>query len=187
MWQTVSYLTRNQKQKKRTSHRLISCNAYFLLLIGQNKTGRFLLNQNNKLLRSMITIILLLLLLYILINLLPVFCKVILFMNRLLLLFVDVGFISYLLQTFVAYLERRWKWSPAIALFIIFITFTRALAFLLYKSVPIFMIELQELSEQLPALIKDYEEMILSLYESTAFLPEAVHDKMDVFISKMET
>src|SRR5699024_12006942 len=24
-------------------------------------------------------------------------------------------------------------------------------------------------------------------YESTAFLPEAVHDKMDVFISKMET
>src|SRR5699024_1187983 len=80
-----------------------------------------------------------------------------------------------------------WKWSPAIALFIIFITFTSALAFLLYKSVPIFMIELQELSEQLPALIKDYEEMILTLYESTAFLPEAVHDKMDVFISKMET
>src|SRR5699024_6387943 len=80
-----------------------------------------------------------------------------------------------------------WKWSPAIALFIIFITFTSALAFLLYKSVPIFMIELQELSEQLPALIKDYEEMILCLYESRAFLPEAVHDKMDVFISKMET
>src|SRR5699024_12850732 len=96
-------------------------------------------------------------------------------------------FFSYLLQPFVAYLERRWKWSPAIALFIIFITFTSALAFLLYKSVPIFMIELQELSEQLPALIKDYEEMILSLYESTAFLLEAVHDKLDVFISKMET
>src|SRR5699024_11091034 len=51
--------TLNQKQKKQTSHRLISCNAYFLLLIGQNKTGGFFMNQNNKLLRSMITIILL--------------------------------------------------------------------------------------------------------------------------------
>src|SRR5699024_9224387 len=179
MWQTVSYLTRNQKQKKRTSHRLISCNAYFLLLIGQNKTGGFFMNQNNKLLRSMITIILLLLLLYILIKLFPVYSKVIFFMGKLLLPFVAAAFISYLLQPFVAYLERRWKWSPAIALFIIFITFTSALAFLLYKSVPIFMIELQELSEQLPALIKDYEEMILSLYESTAFLPEAVHDTID--------
>src|SRR5699024_12787976 len=29
--------------------------------------------------------------------------------------------------------------------------------------------------------------MIISLYESTAFLPYAVHDNMDVFISKMET
>lgn len=145
------------------------------------------MNQNNKLLRSMITIILLLLLLYILIKLFPVYSKVIFFMGKLLLPFVAAAFISYLLQPFVAYLERRWKWSPAIALFIIFITFTGLITFLLYKSVPIFMIELQELSEQLPALIKDYEDMILSLYESTAFLPEAVHDKMDIFISKMET
>src|SRR5699024_12337574 len=124
------------------------------------------MRQNNKLLRTMITIILLLILLYILVNLFPVYTKVIFFMGKLLLPFVAAAFISYLLQPFVAYLERRWKWSPAIALFIIFITFTSALAFFLYKSVPIFIIELQELSEQLPSLIKDYEKMILSLYES---------------------
>src|SRR5699024_12056776 len=80
-----------------------------------------------------------------------------------------------------------WNWLCALVLFIIFISFTISFAFLLYKSVPIFMIELQELSEHLPALTKDYEEMILTLYESKALLPEAVHDKMDVFISKMET
>src|SRR5699024_11878205 len=86
-WHTVNYLTTNQKQNKRTSHRLLSCNAYFLLLIGQNKTGGFFMNQNNKLLRSMITIILLLLLLYILIKLFPVYSKVIFFMGKLLLPF----------------------------------------------------------------------------------------------------
>src|SRR5699024_11723822 len=114
----------HQKQQKLTALRMNSRNAYFLHLIRQNKTGGFFINQNNKLLRSMITIILLLLLLYILIKLFPVYSKVIFFMGKLLLPFVAAAFISYLLQPFVAYLERRWKWSPAIALFIIFITFT---------------------------------------------------------------
>lgn len=145
------------------------------------------MNQNNRLLRGIILSLLLLVLTYALIKLFPVYSKVLLFIGKLLLPFILAAFISYLLHPLVAYLERRWKWTPAFAMVIIFLLFAGVFAFLMYKSVPIFIRELEELSEQLPELIKDYENMILTLYESTAFLPEAVHDKMDVFINGLET
>src|SRR5699024_8936222 len=36
-------------------------------------------------------------------------------------------------------------------------------------------------------LIRMYEDAVYQIYESTSFLPEAVHDKMDSFVIGLET
>jgi predicted PurR-regulated permease PerM len=51
---------------------------------------------------------------------------------------------------------------------------------------PVFIRELEELSKQLPHLIKLYENMVYNMYVSTSFLPEIVHDKMDQLIFHIE-
>ena len=143
------------------------------------------MKQYNRLIRSVILGLLLLLLTYGLIKLFPVYSKVLIFIGKLLLPFLLAAFISYLIDPLICWTER-WKWPTAFAITVVFISFAGLLTLILYKSVPAFITELEQLSEQLPELIRTYEDMIWMLYESTAFLPEAVHDKMDVFISGME-
>src|SRR5699024_6323927 len=83
--------------KKQTSHRLISCNAYFLLLIGRKTQEGFFLNQNIKLFRIILTINLLLLFYYILLKLFLFNIKVLFFLFKFLFPFVLAAFIIFFL------------------------------------------------------------------------------------------
>ncbi|HLR70240.1 MAG TPA: AI-2E family transporter [Pseudogracilibacillus sp.] len=133
-----------------------------------------------------IAVILIVLLLFLLIKLYPIYKVLFLFIGRLLTPFLVASFISYLLYPIILKLNQ-YKISKGFAVIIIYILFFSAVSFLFYKSFPVFVHQLQDLSEQLPQFVRIYEDIIYSLYESTSFLPEIVHDKMDDLISRIET
>lgn len=123
---------------------------------------------------------------YLLIKLFPIYKILLLFLGRLFLPFIIAAFISYLLYPILLKLHQ-YKISKGLAVLIIYFLFFALVSFTFYKSFPVFVYQLQDLSEQLPQLILIYEDIIYALYESTSFLPEIVHDKMDDLIMNIET
>lgn len=73
-----------------------------------------------------------------------------------------------------------------LAILLIYLLFFGGVAYLVYLGYPRVVHQVRDLNEQLPQLISIYEETIFKLYESTSFLPEAVHDKLDELISRIE-
>src|SRR5690625_2250293 len=111
---------------------------------------------------------------------------ILIFMSRILLPFIVAAFISYLLHPIILKLHEM-NMNKAIAVSVIYIVFFIVASLTMYKTFPVFVRQLQELNEQLPQLIVIYENLIYSIYESTSFLPEVVHDKIADFIMKIET
>ena len=107
------------------------------------------------------------------------------FIGRILTPFIIAAFISYLLYPVVTKLNQ-FNISKGFAVIIIYLLFFSLMTILFYKSFPVFVHQLQDLSEQLPQSMILYENIIYSVYESTSFLPEIVHDKMDDFIYRIE-
>lgn len=99
--------------------------------------------------------------------------------------FITACFIAYLLHPVIKKLHRL-QIPKSIAILIIYIVFFGGGTYLSYRLYPLMIHELRDLSEHLPQLFKMYETMIIQLYESTSFLPEKVHDKMDEMISLAE-
>lgn len=143
-------------------------------------------DQTKKYLINILLIIFIILLIYFVVKLFPVLKIVLLFIGRLLLPFIIAAFISYLLHPIVLKLHKQLKIHKAIAILIIYLLFFSFTFLLFYKSFPIFVYQLQDLSEQLPQFVLMYEEIIYSIYQSTSFLPEMVHDKITNFIGKLE-
>src|SRR5699024_4805566 len=109
----------------------------------------------------------------------------ILFVGRILAPFIIAAFISYLLYPVILKLNQ-FKISKGFAVIIIYFLFFTITTVLFYKGFPVFVHQLQDLSEQLPQFMVMYEDIIYSIYESTSFLPEMVHDKMDDLINRIE-
>lgn len=129
--------------------------------------------------------IVILVLIILLIKWYPVYKVILLFLMKLFLPFLLAAFISYVLYPVVLKLHT-FGISKGFAVIIIYVLFFASIAIIFYKSFPVFIGQLQDLSEQLPYLVTMYEDTIYSAYESTSFLPEIVHDKMDDFIIHME-
>src|SRR5690625_2047286 len=100
--------------------------------------------------------------------------------------FLLAAFISYLLHPIVDYFVSL-HIHRALAVIIIYVTFIIILVLIGYFTFPILTRQLTELNEQLPKLFYVYEQFIYSIYDSTAFLPEIVHDKITELISHLET
>lgn len=132
-----------------------------------------------------VSIILVILVIYLLIKLYPVYKVFFMFIGRILTPFIIAAFISYLLYPVVTKLNQ-FNISKGFAVIIIYLLFFSLMTILFYKSFPVFVHQLQDLSEQLPQSMILYENIIYSVYESTSFLPEIVHDKMDDFIYRIE-
>lgn len=132
-----------------------------------------------------VSIILVILVIYLLIKLYPVYKVFFMFIGRILTPFIIAAFISYLLYPVVTKLNQ-FNISKGFAVIIIYLLFFSLMTILFYKSFPVFVHQLQDLSEQLPQSMILYEKIIYSVYESTSFLPEIVHDKMDDFIYRIE-
>ncbi len=144
------------------------------------------MNVQRKTIYMTISAILFILLVYLLVKLFPIYKIVFLFIGRVITPFIIAAFISYLLYPIILKLNQ-FKISKGVAVLIIYFLFFTSVTLLFYKGFPIFVHQLQDLSEHLPQFVYMYEEIIYSIYESTSFLPEIVHDKMDDLIVRIET
>lgn len=131
-------------------------------------------------------VIVLVLLIFGLGNILPLFKMFFSFVWKIIMPFILAGLISYLLYPLMKKLQKH-KIKKVFAIMIIFLTLLSLSYLAIYKSLPIFVEQLEELSVQLPQLNMLYEDVLQSFYERTAFLPEMVHDKMDELIEKIES
>lgn len=105
---------------------------------------------------------------------------------RVFLPFIIAIIISYVLYPILQTLTHRLNMHQTSAIVIIFISFFSLLSLLIYKGLPIFIHELQELNEQLPQLIRMYDGFRYSIYYSTSFLPDAAHEQIHSLIVKLE-
>lgn len=159
----------------------------FLMLNNTYEGGSFVLEKMKRNIYKILLIIFLILLIYLLVKLFPVYKVIFIFFGKLLSPFIIAAFISYLLHPIVLKLHEKLRIHKGIAILIIYLLFFSFTFFLFYKSYPVFVYQLEDLSEQLPQFVLMYEEIIYSIYQSTSFLPEMVHDKITDFISKLES
>lgn len=148
------------------------------------KGGRLMVNV--KWIYTVVMIILCLVLAYLLVILLPTFRPIGKTVLTVLSPFIIAAFISYLLYPIIEKLAQM-KVNKALAVSLIYVLFFATIGFILYRGIPLFLVQLQELGEQLPQLLVLYEDSIYSMYENTSFLPEVFHDKMAVVIQNIET
>lgn len=140
---------------------------------------------NNKFLYYILTGILTLILLYLIIKLFPAYKVIIIFIFKITAPFIIASFISYLIYPIIKRLQEA-NINKVVAISIIYLFFFSSIGLLIYFGIPVFINQLNELSEQLPHMIIVGENIIYSLYEYTSFLPEFVHDKMDIIFKRIE-
>ena len=126
------------------------------------------------------------LLFYLFVKLFPFYGAVFSFLWSVFLPFFLAIFIAYLLYPIVKKIHSC-KIPKGLAVLIIYIIFIGGIIFGIYRIYPLFVRQLTELKDQLPVFIDTYKDWIYQMYESTAFLPEVVHDKMDTLFQQIET
>ncbi|MDY0405493.1 AI-2E family transporter [Virgibacillus sp. 179-BFC.A HS] len=124
--------------------------------------------------------------LYLLVKLFPFYKALLVFLLKLFTPFIISAIIAYLLYPIVKKMHAH-RIPKAVSILCIYLVFFGGGAYLIYRVYPVFLTQVRDLNEQLPHLISLYESLIYKVYDSTSFLPEAVHDKIDVVIAKMET
>lgn len=123
---------------------------------------------------------------FLLVKLFPFYQKLLIFAWQIATPFLIALLIAYLIYPFVQWLHT-YQIPKALAVIIIFSLFFLTIGLLIYRAYPTIMFQLTELNEQLPELIKMYETMIVTIYDSTAFFPDGFHEQLDQFIVKIES
>lgn len=144
--------------------------------------------QNNRLLTYfywLLLTLLTILCLYLLMKLLPLYGVVFKFILKLFSPFLIAIFIAYLLYPIMIKLQSH-NIHKVYAIIFIYLIFLGGFAYIIYIGYPAVINQLGELTEHLPHLITMYEDLIRNLYESTSFLPEAFHNKLDQLILRSE-
>ena len=141
--------------------------------------------DGKKLLNLLIFGILILIFSFLLVITFPYFKEILLFLWRLFLPFVIAAFIAYLLFPVIDFLYRQ-QIQKGLAVLIIYVVFFGGLGFLFYHVYPLIIHQMRDLVENFPRFVKMYEDSINQIYQSTAFLPETVHDKIDGLVASVE-
>lgn len=123
---------------------------------------------------------------FLLVKLFPFYKALISFLWRLLVPFLVACLIAYLLYPVIETLHQH-NIHKGLAILLIYVLFFGGTAYLIYRVYPAMIHQLKDFNEQLPHFINMYEDLIYTVYESTSFLPEAVHDQFDQFITNIET
>ncbi|MFC0522509.1 AI-2E family transporter [Pontibacillus salicampi] len=129
--------------------------------------------------------VLVLLIVYLLVKLFPFYKPFLHLLFTLLIPFLISMFIAYLLHPVVEalYKQNLPRW---LAISLIYILFFGGIGYVLYKMYPVFIKQLRELINNLPGFVDTYRSWIYGMYERTSFLPESVHDRMDVMLLNIE-
>ncbi|MDL4841451.1 AI-2E family transporter [Aquibacillus rhizosphaerae] len=99
--------------------------------------------------------------------------------------FIIAALIAYLLHPLIEKLHT-YNFPRWFAIIGIYLLFFGGLGYVLYKAYPVLLHQLKDLNENLPHFMNMYRQTIYGFYESTSFLPETIHDKMDEFFVDIE-
>lgn len=122
---------------------------------------------------------------YLIVKLIPFYQAIIGFTWQVLSPFIVACLIAYILYPIIKKLHD-YKIPKSIAVLSIYLVFFGGSAYLAYRLYPEMIHQLRDLNEHIPQFLTMYEEIIYQLYESTSFLPETIHDKMDQIINQTE-
>ncbi|MGM8364669.1 AI-2E family transporter [Virgibacillus sp. W0181] len=142
-------------------------------------------SKDFRLLYVLIVIAFIFLLVFLLGKLFPYYKSFTVFLWQLFAPFIIACFIAYLLYPLVTKLDQLNIQKP-LAIMLIYFLFFGGIAYAIYLGYPAIIHQVRELNEQLPHVVHIYEKFIYQLYESTSFLPETIHEKIDGFIGTME-
>ncbi|UFT97871.1 AI-2E family transporter [Radiobacillus kanasensis] len=138
-----------------------------------------------KVLYNIIIAILLVLFIYLLTKLFPLYEAFLAIIIRILTPFFIAGLIAFLLHPLIEKLHDL-KYPRWLAIVLIYSIFFGGLGYLLYETYPVVLQQLNDLKNNLPVFMDQYRNIIYEMYEKTSFLPEKVHDKMDVILLEAE-
>lgn len=108
------------------------------------------------------------------------------FFWRVLVPFIMAILISYLLYPLLMKLTDLLNMNRTSAIVVIFILFFSLVTVGFLKGIPLLIIQLEEMSEQLPQLISLYEQFIYTIDGSIAYLPESIRSEINLFIIHIE-
>ncbi|HLR74051.1 MAG TPA: AI-2E family transporter [Virgibacillus sp.] len=123
---------------------------------------------------------------FLLVKLFPFYKALISFFWHLFTPFLVACLIAYLLYPIIQTLHEH-NIHKGLSILLIYILFFGGTAYLIYRVYPAMIHQLRDFNEHLPQFIRMYEELIYALYDSTSFLPEAVHDQFDQLINRIES
>lgn len=133
-----------------------------------------------------ITGIFVFLFIFLLVKLFPYYKAFFSFLWNLALPFIVACLIAYLLYPIVQKIHQ-FNIPRSIAILMIYLLFFGGIGYIVYRVYPAVVHQLRDLDEYLPQLVSKYQEIIYQVYESTSFLPETVHNKIDDTIASMES
>ncbi|WP_336881793.1 AI-2E family transporter [Priestia koreensis] len=99
--------------------------------------------------------------------------------------FLIAGFITYLLHPLIEKLHQQSLPRP-LAILIIYLLFFGGVGYAIYKGIPVFIIQLRDLNEQLPQVTNTYRDWISSVHHHTESLPNGVHERIEQALDDME-
>lgn len=145
----------------------------------------FLPKKPGRFLYWIITGIFVFLFIFLLVKLFPYYKAFFSFLWNLAVPFLVACLISYLLYPIVQKIHA-YNIPRSIAILFIYLLFFGGTGYLIYRVYPAVVHQLRDLDEYLPQLIEMYQGIIYQVYETTSFLPETVHDKIDETIQTIE-
>lgn len=122
---------------------------------------------------------------FILMKLKPMWGPVVSVVTIILLPFFIGAFISYLLHPIVEALHRQGL-QRGLSVMIIYLLFFGGMGYGLYKGIPAIIIQMQELAENAPSLIKQYKIWVELLHQQTSNWPFGVQDRIEMGLDELE-
>jgi predicted PurR-regulated permease PerM len=99
--------------------------------------------------------------------------------------FFIAAFITYLLHPLVEYIHEKGipRWA---AILLIYFLFFGGIGYGLYKGIPLFIQQLKDLSESLPALIETYRNWTKQIHNQTSAWPMEIHTRIEAMLIQLE-
>lgn len=122
---------------------------------------------------------------FLLVILFPYYKKAFAFVGSIILPFLIASFIAYLLHPLVKWMYNQ-HIHKAIAILLIYLLFLSSTTYGIYLLYPKIIVQLRDLSDQLPIYTQMYENIMRNIDDSTATLPIPIHESIEQLIVKIE-
>lgn len=130
-------------------------------------------------------LLLLLIALYVFVKISFVWLPIVRVTTIIILPFLIAGFITYLLHPIVEKLHEKGV-QRGLAIFLIYFIFFGGIGFSLYKGIPAFIVQLQDLSKSAPFFTEQYRSWINSIQAHTQTWPDGLQGRMNDGIDAFE-